>query len=67
MSKDGIDHLVLILQYAYWTVGNDPTYTPTTCFETFPFPWAPGAEPVDDPRVKAIAAAKDLVEQRDRC
>ena len=21
-------------------------YTPTTCFETFPLPWAPGAEPV---------------------
>ena len=44
-----------------------PRYTPTTTFETFPFPWAPGAEPVDDPRVKAIAqAAKELVEQRDR-
>jgi len=22
-------------------------YTPTTCFETFPFPWAPGSEPLD--------------------
>ncbi len=44
-----------------------PRYTPTTTFETFPFPWAPGAEPVDDPRVQAIAAAaKELVEQRDR-
>jgi len=42
-------------------------YTPTSTFETFPFPWAPGAEPVDDPRVKAIAtAAQELVEQRDR-
>jgi type II restriction/modification system DNA methylase subunit YeeA len=42
-------------------------YTPTSTFETFPFPWAPGAEPVDDPRVGAIAqAAKELVEQRDR-
>ncbi len=40
-------------------------YTPTTCFETFPFPWPPGKEPVDDPRVQAIAAAaKDLVEKR---
>jgi len=48
-------------------VGNDPTYNNTTCFETFPFPWAPGAEPKDDPRVQAIAqAAKELVEQRDR-
>ena len=42
-------------------------YTPTTCFETFPFPWAPGTEPVDDPRVQAIAAAaKELVAKRDR-
>ena len=32
-------------------------YTPTTCFETFPFPWPPGQEPKDDPLVKAIAAA----------
>jgi len=44
-----------------------PRYTPTTCFDTFPFPWPPGTEPVDDPRVQAIAAAaKDLVEKRDR-
>ncbi len=41
-------------------VGNDPTYNNTTCFETFPLPWPPGAEPVDDPLVVAIgeAAAK---------
>ena len=25
--------------------GNDPRYTPTTTFETFPFPWPPGEEP----------------------
>jgi hypothetical protein len=44
-----------------------PRYTPTTTFETFPFPWAPGHEPKNDPRVKAIGeAAKELVEQRDR-
>ena len=43
-----------------------PRYTPTTTFETFPFPWAPGHEPQDDPRVQAIAAAaKELVEKRD--
>jgi hypothetical protein len=42
-------------------------YTPTNTFETFPFPWAPGAESNDDPRVQTIAAvAKELVEQRDR-
>ena len=47
-------------------VGNDPVYTPTTTFETFPFPWPPGKEPQDDPRVQAIAAAaKRLVELRD--
>ena len=42
-------------------------YTPSSTFETFPFPWAPGKEPKDDPRVQAIAqATKELVEQRDR-
>ena len=42
-------------------------YTPTTCFETFPFPWPPGDEPTDDSRVEAIAAAAvDLVTKRDR-
>jgi hypothetical protein len=33
-----------------------PRYTPTTSFETFPFPWPPGHEPKDDPKVQAIAA-----------
>ena len=41
-------------------------YTPTTTFETFPFPWPPGQEPAGDPRVEAIAeAARALVAQRD--
>ncbi|WP_343409690.1 type IIL restriction-modification enzyme MmeI [Candidatus Amarolinea dominans] len=41
-------------------------YTPTTCFETFPLPWPPGQEPVDDGRVQAIAAAaQELVRLRD--
>ncbi len=41
-------------------------YTPSTTFETFPFPWPPRQEPVDAPRVAAIAAAaKRLVELRD--
>jgi len=48
-------------------VGNDPRYTPTTTFETFPFPWPPAKEPTDSPLVNAIAeAAKELVEKRDR-
>ena len=37
-----------------------------TLFETFPFPWPPGHEPQDDPRVEAIAqAARELVQKRD--
>jgi type II restriction/modification system DNA methylase subunit YeeA len=41
-------------------------YTPTSTFETFPFPWPPNCEPKDDPRVEAIAAAaKALVTMRD--
>jgi type II restriction/modification system DNA methylase subunit YeeA len=42
-----------------------PRYTPTSTFETFPFPWPPGEEPTDDRRVEAIAeAARELVEKR---
>ena len=41
-------------------------YSQTMTFETFPFPWPPGKEPKNDPRVKAIAAAaKELVQLRD--
>ena len=52
--------------------GNDPRYTPTTTFETFPFPDGlspdiPAADYADDPRAVAIAdAARRLVELRDR-
>ena len=43
-----------------------PRYTPTTTFETFPFPWPPGTEAADAPHVQAIAqAAADLVAKRD--
>ena len=42
-------------------------YTPSSTFDTLPFPWAPGKGPKDELRVQAIAqAAKELVEQRDR-
>jgi len=59
-------HEIWSLRMGTWLgKGNDPRYTPTTCFETFPFPWPPGTEPVDDPRVIAIAAAaKDLDDKR---
>jgi type II restriction/modification system DNA methylase subunit YeeA len=41
--------------------GNDPSYTPSTTFETYPFPWPPGEEPAYEPRVEAIAeAAREL-------
>ncbi len=47
-------------------VGNDPTYNNTTCFQTFPLPWPPGAEPEDSPLVEAIAeAARRLNELRE--
>lgn len=40
-------------------VGNDPRYTPTTCFETFPFP-----HPTEDQRAAIAAAAKALDDAR---
>jgi hypothetical protein len=44
-----------------------PRYTPTTCFETFPLPWAPGKEPTGEEICARIAvAAKELNEQRER-
>ena len=52
--------------------GNDPRYTPTTTFETFPFPEGltpdvPPSEYADDPQAIAIAeAARQLVSLRDR-
>ena len=52
--------------------GNDPRYTPTTTFETFPFPDGlspdiPAADYAGDPRAIAIGeAARRLVELRDR-
>ena len=40
-------------------------YTPTTCLETFPFPWPPGKELAGDARVAAIAeTANELNEWR---
>jgi type II restriction/modification system DNA methylase subunit YeeA len=56
-------HELWTLRMCTWLgVGNDPRYTPTTCFETFPFPEGltpdiPAARYAADPRAKAIAAA----------
>ena len=52
--------------------GNDPRYTPTTTFETFPFPEGlspdvPASDYADDPQAAAITeAARRLVSLRDR-
>ena len=52
-------------------VGNDPQYTPSLGFETFPFPEGlapniPAADYADDPRAVAIAhAAKELNQLRE--
>ncbi|MBA3415558.1 MAG: hypothetical protein H0U10_10080, partial [Chloroflexia bacterium] len=61
-------HEVWSLRMGTWLgVGNDPRYTPTSSFETFPLPWPPGTEPSDDPRVPAVAvAARELDENRRR-
>ena len=41
-------------------------YTPTSTFETFPFPWPPGHEAQDSAMVRGIAAAAgELVSKRD--
>lgn len=38
-------HELWSLRMGTWLgVGNDPRYTPTTTFETYPFPWPPGGE-----------------------
>jgi type II restriction/modification system DNA methylase subunit YeeA len=43
-----------------------PRYTPTSTFETFPFPWAPNLEPKDDLLKQRIGtAAKELVRKRE--
>ena len=47
------------------TLEDRPSYTPTSCFETFPLPWSPGQGPWRDPRLHAIAeAARELDERR---
>jgi type II restriction/modification system DNA methylase subunit YeeA len=56
-------HEVWALSRGAWIgVGNDPTYTPSTTFETFPFPEGltpniPAADYAGDPRAQAIAEA----------
>jgi type II restriction/modification system DNA methylase subunit YeeA len=65
-------HETWALRLCTWLgVGNDPRYTPSTTFETFPFPEGltpniSAAEYADDPRAVAIAeAARRLNELRE--
>ena len=66
-------HEIWSLRLCTWLgKGNDPRYTPSTTFETFPFPAdltpdVPAASYAAEPRAVAIAeAARRLVELRDR-
>ena len=66
-------HEVWSLRMGTWLgKGNDPRYTPTTTFETFPFPEGlspdvPATDYLTDPRAQAIASAtRRLVKLRDR-
>jgi type II restriction/modification system DNA methylase subunit YeeA len=61
-----VHELWSLAQCSWMGVGNDPRYSSSRTFETFPFPWRPGSEPNDEPRVKAIAESADhLVTKRD--
>ena len=62
-----------LLQLGTWFgKGNDPLYTPTTTFETFPFPDGispdiPTDEYANDPHAVAITVTgQQLIELRDR-
>ena len=66
-------HEAWSLRLCTWIgVGNDPRYTPSTTFETFPFPEGltpdiPAADYANDPHAAAVAeAAQRLVKLRDR-
>ena len=66
-------HEIWSLRLCTWLgKGNDPRHTPSSTFETFPFPAGltpdiPAADYADDPRSMAVALeAQRLVELRDR-
>ena len=62
-------HELWALRLCTWLgVGNDPRYTPSTTFETFPFPEGltpniPAAEYAHDPRAQKIAAAAERLNE----
>lgn len=48
------------------SLANTPRYTNTTTFQTFPFPYPPNNEPLNNPHIKAISQiAHTLVRERD--
>ena len=53
-------------QGSWMGAGNDLRYTPTSCFETFPLPWPPSEEPLEDPLVEEISAASQRLNERRR-
>lgn len=56
-------HEVWSLAQGNWLgKGNDPSYSSSRTFETFPFPWPPGEEP-GDPLVKRIAEAAHSLDE----
>src|SRR5262249_40669552 len=63
-------HEVWSLRLGGWHgVGNDPQYTPTLGFETFPFPEGltpdiSATQSADDPRARAIGAAAARLNER---
>lgn len=62
-------HETWSLRLCTWLgVGNDPRYTPTTTFETFPFPEGltpniPAKDYANDPRAQRIAAAAKRLDE----
>lgn len=51
-------HELWSLRVGSWLgVGNDPSYSSSRTFETFPFPWPPGKEDTSSPAHAAISAA----------
>ncbi len=62
-------HELWTLRLCTWLgKGNDPRYTPSTTFETFPFPEGltpdiPAADYADDPRAQKIAVAAQKLDE----
>lgn len=61
-----VHELWTLTQCSWMGVGNDPSYSSSRTFGTFPMPWPPGQEAPTNPMVQAVAeAARALVERRE--